>query len=369
MQGLRYNAGGILGQAAALAGSADTYNQRRGQDINFINDEYNRRAQLSEFAQTNALDAQKLQQAGQMMAQRGQTPTSSIGGNGQSPFTQAIINAKNLSLQAASGDLSPEEIASFRADSIDPKTNAVDFNNTLQKVVAAKKNTAAKVATVAAAKDLIDPEDQGMISAMTADPQFSPAHVMQAIHQSAQKKETKTKQASDFATKQSVWQNAQQDKTLTPEDRDSIAPLVSDPAIPAAQVQSRVATLRQQHAREANAAVGQKLASGRSAMSSMYTQAKQMEKDHQDLFGPGAPPPVDADEQAIFDQHKDLMTRAGAIRDGLAAQFTQTRTNPNTGHRVGQMPDGSWVDAINLDPVFDQFGKAVQQASTQPSAQ
>lgn len=350
MTGLRYNPAGILGAASALAGSVDGYNQQKSADMSFINDEANRRAQQAEFAQTNALDAQKLQMAGQLSAQRGQTATNANSG-GQSPFTQAIVNAKQLAIQGAGSDLSDDEKSAFSADALDPRTNAVDFQSAIQKRVQQKQNTAAKAQAVQSAQDQIDPEDLPTISGMAADPQFSASHVMQAIQQSAQKKAKKSQTAQDVAAKQSVIQTAQNDKNLTDDDRSAIAPLANDPNTNAQQLQSRVAALRQQNQRSVSMAEGQKLASARSAMSDLRKQANEIKANpmNYDLFN--GDQITDPDRVALKKQYDEMNNRANEIRDTMAAQFTHTATNPQTGHKVGRLPSGDWVDPNTLDPI------------------
>lgn len=352
MTGLRYNPSGILSSAAATIGQMGSYGQQRASDMALIQQQSAQQNQSDEFAQQQQQEATRLQQAGQLAMQRqNQTLTNANANAGQSPFTQAILKAKKFAALSAAGTLTDPENAAFGADSQNPTGSAEDFQTKLAKAVAAHQNTAAKAQVVDAAKDQVDPEDAPLISGMAADPQYSAAHVMQAIQQSMQKKAKKAQVAQDIAAKQSVIQTAQNDKNLTDDDRSAIAPLANDPNTNAQQLQSKVASLRAQNQRTGQMAEGQKLQSARSAMAALRKDAAVMKADpkNEDLFNgdPNLPP----DRQEALKEYNDLNTRAKQIRDNMASQALQSYVNPSTNHRILKLKDGSVVDAETLDPI------------------
>lgn len=351
MTGLRYNPSGILSSAAATIGQMGSYGQQRASDMALIQQQSAQQNQSDEFAQQQQQEATRLQQAGQLAMQRqNQTLTNANANAGQSPFTQAILRAKRGVLGGTHGLDSSEQTA-FGADAQNPNGSAADFQTRIAKAVAAHQNTAAKAQVVDAAKDQVDPEDAPLISGMVADPQYSSAHVMQAIQQSMQKKAKKTQVAQDIAAKQSVIQTAQNDKNLTDDDRSAIAPLANDPNTNAQQLQSKVASLRAQNQRTGQMAEGQKLQSARSAMAALRKDAAVMKADpkNEDLFNgdPNLPP----DRQEALKEYNDLNTRAKQIRDNMASQALQSYVNPSTNHRILKLKDGSVVDAETLDPI------------------
>lgn len=241
MQGLRYNPGGLLAQGAAAVGGQARLAGQKSADLGFINDEMNRRNQIAELAQQDDLEGQKLQMAGQIANQRGQTSTTPMDGGSSSPFTTAVMQAKQLAVQNAS-DLDPTEHAAFSADIGNPKEGASEFNQRIQKTVQDKRNIKAKNDVLNAAKDQIDPSDQAQISAMLGDSQYGPQHVMQAIQQSAQKKQKNQQMQQDQQAKSDLWTKAQ-----TALDKpDQLAPMVNDPRVSAQQLQQMASHQYQQ---------------------------------------------------------------------------------------------------------------------------
>jgi hypothetical protein len=130
---IRYGDNGVLGQAAAAVGHQNGFNQQKALDMRFLSDEATRRQQSYEYAQNNEMEGRKLQLAHDQLLAREQPAQSYTGGGGVSPFTQAVSQAKQLSLAKSQGTVSDTDAPLLHAAASDPSVDAPQFVEMLNK--------------------------------------------------------------------------------------------------------------------------------------------------------------------------------------------------------------------------------------------
>lgn len=352
-------------------------------------------------------EAQKLQMAQQLQMQRFQgSPTSGTyaRGNG-SPLTQSLVAAKNLSRTTALSGVPLTSDQSSQLDLLekDPNTPTATFEGLVNRIRAnhdsAAKTDATQQASTAeieskkhfvqqiapSIKDDVLPEEGHGLWQMALDPKMSMNELRQQANEVVKNISTRKQVATQQTQKQQALQQATSAGAIHEDDVGTIQAAAADPKVTSQQLVSDIRASASKKSLEARQALNRQLRGINSQRAQTEKDATEIEQQNKGFIN------FDQDESqfkgagneqyiAALRQWKQKKTDADTLSQKAAAlsnvgtgpglatsstQFVQTATNPATGHKIGQRPDGQWVDAQTGQPVDSDSGVKTETLSMQ----
>lgn len=361
---IRYDDAGLLGQAAASVGRSQA-------GMGGLNFAMQQQAQINQSADNSEMmkqNANKLQLAQQMAIQRqqGSTPTNALYSSGSgSPFSQSVMAAKRLTRNTVLGDIKPTDQEAADLDRLqnDPNVGVNDFEKLAGNIGTAHRQQAAdqqkqadltgemkaRSSFVDSAKNQIDPEDAAGIQQLASDPKLSSNELRTAVHQSIQKRQQKDAVQQQQFAKIQVW--AQAANALSQEDKDALGPAVNDPKVTTQQLQQAMQVAKSRTAMAAHQQRVMQLGAAKQQLSQAVQNASFDTSRGPEQFTR----PDGTVNKAGLAEYQHVQQMQQQINQLASSAVTQTATNPQTGHQIGQTPEGLWVDTQTGQPMNQTY--------------
>jgi hypothetical protein len=280
-------------------------------------------SQMNQSLSANNLASQQLQEAHNLSLSRGSTATASSAGNYYSPLSNSIRTAKNVLLSGTTAglDLPSDQQAMLQSlvknDEVDPEkfSNIIhDVTKTAKQNKSDAENQSSKQAVVSASKAQIDPEDADIIKGLSEDPKHTAADLRVAIQNSAKKRVLKANVEAQHQEKKKMF--ADVGPLLSQPDQLTLAPLVEDPRVTAAQLSQAAMIARARASQGEHASANQMLVQQRFERTQAMTQMRAIEKTYPGIATANRTD-FEPEERAIYDTYQRLkQAAAGGIEGG-----------------------------------------------------